>query len=286
VLAVALAACRGDAATDFDAAVGETARSEAPSAGRAAPPPAPPGAAPVASTPAQAPDSAGLKIIRTATLRLRVDDYAAARAAVDTALQRFDAYVASENATRGYGGLEGQLVVRVAARQFAALVDRLVGLAEEVDYREVTAEDVTEQYVDAEARLRAKRAVEQRYLELLARAQTVDDILAVENNLRVIREEVESMEGRLRYLQNRVGYSTVHLALYEGRPGGSPTRPFGTRLADAFAEGWEGFQGLVVGLVQLWPLWLLLFGVGLPLRHWWRARRRAAPKPGPQHPGA
>src|SRR5690606_33897713 len=130
---------------------------------------------------------------------------------------------------------------------------------------------------DLEARLRARRAVAERLTELLARADTVEEILAVQTQLAQVQEEIASAEGQLRYLRNQVALSTITLTIFEeSATGVASGSPFFTRIGDAFAVGWEGVQELAVGLVALWPLWALLaLLVPLYRRH---VRHRAARK--------
>lgn len=225
------------------------------------------------SSPAR--DTTSQKIIRTATLRLRVDDYARANAAVAQLVGQHNGLVASESESSYESRTENRLTVRVPSSRFQALLDALIGLAEAVEQKDISAEDVTEQFVDMQARLRAKRAVEQRYLDLLGQARNVEEVLAVETQLRQVQEEIESVEGRLRYLSDRVSYSTIHLTFYEGRSG--LERPgFWQELAQAFREGWQGLLSVLVGLVYLWPLWLVLVPL-LWLIYQWRLHHTRKP---------
>ena len=124
----------------------------------------------------------------------------------------------------------------------------------------MTARDVTEEFVDIEARLRTKKEVEKRYLEILSKAATIKDILLVEEQLRVIREEIEAREGRLKYLQNQVSYSTINLEMYQ-KLTFEPGFKFFSKIWKALKGGWKGLLNVLVGLVYIWPL--LIIGVGV-----------------------
>ncbi len=227
------------------------------------------------AAPSQAADTAAVerKLIRRANVRLRVDDYAEARAAVAALAERFGAYVGGENERRYGGRVENTLTLRVEAERFEELMGALLGVGE-VEARAVDTEDVTRQYVDLAARLRARRAVEARYAELLARANSVEDVLAVERQLAQVREEIESATGQLRYLRNQVALSTITLTLVEESVGGLAAGPgFRTRIGRAFEAGWAGVQALVVGFVGLWPLWLLVL-LTLPFVRRYERRRK------------
>jgi hypothetical protein len=132
------------------------------------------------------------------------------------------------------------------------------------NYRNVTAEDVTDQFVDTETRLKAKKEVELRYLAILKQANKVADILEVEDKLRVIQEEIESVEGRLKLLKDRVSYSTITLIVYQKldyRP--EPEIGFLSKLKEAFVNGWRGFVTFILGVMHFWPF-VIIAGVALP----------------------
>lgn len=211
-------------------------------------------------------------LIRTADLSFRVDDYGEAAAAVPQIVRQFDAYLAGEQEDRTGYRVSNTFQIRVAAADFDSLLAALAPLAAEVESRRVSVDDVTEEYVDVEARLNARRAVEAQYVTLLGRAGSIEDILAVQERLAQVREQIESAEGRLRFLRDRAALSTITLTLFEASPTGISDGPgFFSRLADAFGDGWEALLGLVVALVAVWPLWLL---VGLGVLGWRAFRRR------------
>ncbi len=220
-----------------------------------------------ASTPVPAPRV----LIRTADLRLRVRDYDDARRAVAATARRMGAFVAGEAEQRLPYEVTNTLTLRVDAARFDTLMEALAGLGEEVVERRVSVDDVTEQAVDLESRLRARRAVESRYVEILGRSGTIEDVLAVEARLAETREAIELAEGQLRGLRDRVALSTITLTISEESPTGISDGPgFFSRLGAAFGTGWDGLLGLVVGLVALWPLALIV-----PLAVWlWRRVRR------------
>ncbi|MEM1056594.1 MAG: DUF4349 domain-containing protein [Bacteroidota bacterium] len=230
-------------------------------------------------------------LLRTADLSFRVDDYPEAAAAVPRIVRRFDAYIAGEQEDRSSYRVSNRFEIRVAATEFDSLLAALTPLASEVEARTISVSDVTEEYVDMEARLRARRAVEAQYTALLSRAGSIEDVLNVQTRLSQVREEIERAEGRLRYLRDRAALSTITLTLFEASPTGITAGPsFFSRLGDAFGGGWEVLLGFVVAVVAVWPLWLLLVVGALGLRAW-RRRNPGAFRLGtktrrPLHPDA
>ena len=270
LLALLLAACDGAPfAPEYPASLPEPAPAEDAAAGRM----------PTTEVSAQdaAPDTtaAPRRLIRRATLRLRVDDYREARAEVGTLAERFGAYVGGEQEHRYPGRIENTLTLRVEADRFEPMMEALLAVGREVNYRTVEVEDVTRQFVDLEARLGARHAVAERLTALLQRADTVEEILAVQTQLAEVQEEIEAAEGQLRILRNQVALSTITLTLFEeSATGVAAGSPFLTRIGDALAMGWEGVQELAVAIVALWPVWVLA-ALLVPLYRRYERRRKA-----------
>lgn len=218
------------------------------------------------------PDRREPQLIQRANLSLRVDNYAEAAAAVPRIVGTFDAYLAGEQERRHSYRVSNTYTIRVASAQFDSLLTALGVLADEYESRTISVDDVSEEFIDLEARLNARRAVEARYTELLARARNVDEVLSVQARLAEVREEIERAEGRFRYLQDRVAMSTVELTLFEESAAGLASGPgFFRRLATAFGTGWEVLlEGLIV-IVAAWPFWVLLL-LALLGRRAWRQR--------------
>ncbi len=105
---------------------------------------------------------------------------------------------------------KARVVVRVPFDKFDEAMRSLKTLGEVVE-ASTYAQDVTEEYVDLNARLAALKQVEARLLALLERAQTVEEILKVEDYLKRIRVEIERIEARIKYLERRVEYSTIRV---------------------------------------------------------------------------
>ena len=126
-------------------------------------------------------------------------------------------------------------IIRVPAAQFDRLVERLEKGSGEVLFKDISARDVTEEFVDLEIRLANKRKFADRYAELLKKAVSVKEILEIEENIRKIEEEIESTEGRLRYLSDQVAFSKLTLTLTQEKE-----YKYKPRQARNFAERLEG----------------------------------------------
>jgi hypothetical protein len=110
------------------------------------------------------------------------------------------------------GEQSASLTLRVPAKAFGVAVASLETLGT-VTYRSVEGEDVTEQYIDVEARLKNKIVLRDRMKQLLEKATGVKDILAIETELNRVQADIDSMEGRIKSLKGKVEYATVTLSL-------------------------------------------------------------------------
>ena len=225
------------------------------------------------------PEGVAPKIIYTADLSVVVENFAAAEAALPKLADDFGGYLASANVDRSVGDrLRGTWVVRVPVAKYDAFLAGAGGLGI-LERQEQTARDVTAEFVDVQSRLTNRRKLEERLLELLAeRPGELKDVLELERELARVREEIETAEGRLRYLSNQTAYSTVTVRVREERDYVPPARPaFGGRLSNAFADGWEGVaslaRGTTLAAARAAPFCLT---VVLPaaLVAWWVIRRR------------
>ena len=118
---------------------------------------------------------------------------------------------------------------------------------------------MTEEFLDVEARLKNKKELEARYQEILKQAKNVKEILEIERELNTLRSDIESMEGRLKYLQNQVSLSSIQITYYKEL---TKRTAFGQKFAQGFRSGWTNLIWFLVGLVNIWPF-LLLLGLGI-----------------------
>ncbi|WP_210516167.1 DUF4349 domain-containing protein [Hymenobacter terricola] len=215
-------------------------------------------------------------LIYHADLRLKVASLPRASASLDSLVQRNGGYLSAATEARADGEWRQAMTIRVVPARFQALMAALGGLGT-VEEKKLTTDDVTAQHADVAARLNTKRAVEKRYIDLLARAKKISEVLEVEGKIGEVREEIESTESRLKTMNDEVAYSTISLTCYQLLPQPVPEAPvvsFASRMVESFYTGWTLLTGLLIGVVAIWPF--LIFG-GVA---WWAARRwRRGPLP-------
>lgn len=214
------------------------------------------------------------KIIKTGGMGIVVADYDKGMNQLRDLVKAQQGYISSENEQRNKYRISNNLTIRVASDGFDALLNEVGTIAKELKYKHVNLQDVGEEYADMEARLKAKKEVEKRYLDVLQQARTVKDILEVERQLGMVRAEIESMEGRLKYYDNKVAYSTINLELSQELEPPAPVRAgFLNKLLKALSGGWTGLLSSIIAVAYLWPFLLLTLGAILGIRYLIKRKR-------------
>jgi hypothetical protein len=214
-------------------------------------------------------------LIYHADLRLKVESLAQAAPRLDSLVRRSGGYLSASTETRENGEWHQEMTIRVQPGRFSGLL-AAVGALGTVENKKITTDDVTAEHADVAARLRTKRAVEQRYVALLSQAKKIQDILDIEEKIGGVREEIESTESRLKTLNDEVAYSTITLICYQVLAQSTPDAPvvsFGSRLLESVYDGWAMLTSLVIGAVAIWPLWLLGAALWWAVRRWRRSRQ-------------
>lgn len=224
--------------------------------------------------PEAAPEEQGQKIIKTARLAFETKDVEATHKKILQLASQYKGLVQSDNSGKDYNRIYKNLIVRVPTENFQQFID---GISEGVAYfdqKDISRQDVSEEFVDLEARLKAKRTLEERYLELLKKANNVKEMLEIERELSNIREEIEAKQGRLQYLQNQVSMSTVNIEFYKTTAETGITQSYGQKMKNALQGGWNGISVFFLGVLYLWPLFLVAIIIVFVLRIFLKKRKK------------
>jgi hypothetical protein len=194
-------------------------------------------------------------LIKNGTLTFETTDLMKARVTIQKLCAQYRAYLGSENQHNYDNRFQNDQEIRVPAENFDKLMQDLETLANKVENKSISAEDVTEQFIDIEARLKTKKEVETRYRQLLALAKNVNEMISIESQIGNVRSEIESMEGQLNYMKNQVSLSTIKLSYFEiiGTDFG-----FASKFVYSFRNGWDNLLTFLIGIVQVWPFLLVI----------------------------
>ncbi|RMB63242.1 DUF4349 domain-containing protein [Dokdonia sinensis] len=219
------------------------------------------------------PQQENLKIIKTGNLRFETQDLQKTYARIMQAIQVSNGYVQNDQSGKNYNQVYQNITVRVPTENFQRTIDAIAQGVDYFDEKTIKQQDVTEEFVDVTARLKAKNALEDRYLALLAKAKNVKEMLEIERELAQIREEIESAQGRLKYLQNKVSMSTINIAFYKNSVETKTSQSYGSKIVNALKSGWNGISTFFLGLLHVWPF-LILVALGVFFTRRWMKKKK------------
>lgn len=214
------------------------------------------------------------KIIKESYLRFETQDLEKTYNQIKKTILENKGFIQDDNSHKSYNTLTRHLIIRIPTNNFQKTIDLISNNVPYFDTKRISAKDVTEEFIDLEARLKAKQTLEKRYLELLAKAHNVKDILEIERELSVIREEIEAKQGRLKYLENKVSLSTIDIEFYKLSSEKPITNSYGTKMWNAVKSGFNGLSLFILGLLHIWPFILILFIGGFLIRRWIKKRKK------------
>lgn len=223
------------------------------------------------------------KIIRNADLTLESDAPDDAQRQITSIAERAGGFVVESQATssdvRSTRRDIVNISIRVPSQKFADALEEIRRTGTRIVVESVKGEDVTEEFIDVEARLRAKKALEMQFMEIMKRANGVNDALNVQSEIADVRGEIERIEGRKRFLENQSSLSTIKIRLQTSSTTtlAASSTGFVPRLAQAFNTGYDFALNFILGLMTI-VIAVLPFAalIGLPvvlgMRYLWKRR--------------
>jgi hypothetical protein len=214
------------------------------------------------------------KLIKVGSFRFQVNDAGQSVREIQRIVSRYPAYIADSRMTVTGARIEHSLTVRIPPEYFDRFLADVDSQSIFTEYRNITATDVTKEFVDLESRLRTKKEVHERLKEILrTKTGTIEDVLAAERQLGQVQEEIEATTGSLNLLKDRIAYSRIEIEMYQVIRNEAAFSPgISTRLRDAFTSGFDGMVEVAIGFVYLWPLLLILSAGGIVYRKRKRVR--------------
>lgn len=171
------------------------------------------------------------------------------------------------------------MTIRVPAAKFNETLDEIRKTANRVIVETVKGQDVTEEFIDIEAQLKTKKALEEQFLEIMKRSNSVEDALNVQRELANVRGEIEKIEGRKRFLENQASLSTIKIRLQSPTAFSANSSGFFYQLKESIGNGFDAALSFILGLVTvviaLLPFFLfIVLPIYFVLRYFWRKRRK------------
>lgn len=215
-------------------------------------------------------DTISKKIIKNGDMKIQVGDIKKAQNQVHELIKKNSAYIQKEEFQNTDMDDNLTLIIRVPHKNFDALINSFSDGIGTVLSKNISSSDVTEEYTDTAIKLANKKIYLEKYRHMLKSAATTKDMLEIQENIRELEDEIDVAEGRLRFIDDRVNYSTLNLYLYKEKVRSSTTSKigFGSRFMDSLTEGWNSFVSFLLGMVSLWPFFLLIPVIIVLWRKW------------------
>jgi len=234
-------------------------------------------------------DSAGAaqafmrKVIQNAEMTIETDKPEEGQQKIGVIAEKHGGFVViseskhNEAASQNVASTEVHVVVRVPAQQFQATIDEIRSVGGRILHEKSSGQDVTEEYIDLEARIRTKKALEAQFLEIMKQARRISDAMEVQTQLAEVRTEIERLEGRRRFLENQSALSTINITLHTPTPVvAAATRGFFYDLKAAFGNGVDMGSGIFLGVIQfvmvMIPVMLFIVAPAWLVFKWLRRR--------------
>ncbi|WP_139423327.1 DUF4349 domain-containing protein [Chryseobacterium mulctrae] len=216
------------------------------------------------------------KIIKNGDLEIQVGDIKKAHQQVNEIVKSNNAYVQTERFNNTDIDEKQFFTIRVPHKNFDGLINSFSNGIGSVLSKNIASDDVTEEYTDVSIKLANKKIYLEKYRDMLRSAKTTKDMLEIQENIRELEDEIDVAEGRLSFIDDRVNYSTLNLMLYKEKVRSSATSKigFGNRFGDSFTEGWNSFVAFFLGIISLWPFFLLIPIIILIWKKWRNRKKK------------
>lgn len=198
------------------------------------------------------------KIIRTATIQITAKDVAGTQNSIWNLATELGGTVLTSNTTGTDGNIRAEIAFRVPSDRYKEAMDRVRGYAIKVEKEQSSAQDVTEEYVDLQARQRNLEATVLQFQALLTKATTVDETLKVQAQLNNAQSDLERVKGKLNYYDQRAAFSTISATILPVAPPAKPepvtpvaTWSLGHSMQEAWNRSVNGLQHVADALITV-----------------------------------
>lgn len=223
------------------------------------------------------------KIIRNADLTLEVNSPEESQQKISVIAESKGGFVIESQQSSSNSQVTTRdivtMTVRVPAEKFNESLEEIRKVSNRVVVETIKGQDVTEEFVDIEARLKAKKALEEQFLEIMKQSKTVADTLNVQKELANVRGEIEQIEGRKRFLENQTSLSTIKIRLQTPTAFSGNSSGFFYRLKESLSDGFSGAMSFVLffvtAIIALLPfLILVVLPIYLVIRYLLKKRKK------------
>jgi hypothetical protein len=209
------------------------------------------------------------KLIKTADYRFEVEQVKKSTEAIEAIVRKYPAYISATELQLENPILENKMTIKVQSDYFYDLLKEIDAQAKFVNFRTIKTKDVSKEFVDLESRLKTKREVEQRYMEILRKkAGTIEELLDAEQQIGALHEEIEATVSRINSLKDQVSYSSINLEFYQTITQELKAEvTWGEKFVDGLNTGLSGILNLAIVIAYLWPIIIVAIAVFFAIKY-------------------
>lgn len=211
------------------------------------------------------------KLIKSGDISFETANVLDTKQYITTLVAESNGYISRDNVYDYNDRIQYHLSVRVPADQFDALLAKIEGNSGGLDSKNIYVQDVTEEFIDVQARIEIKKQLEARYKELLKDASQVGDILNIEKEMAKLRSEIEAIEGRIKYLNDNVAMGSLEVSFYQKNGFG---HSFVSKVGEAIYDGWDSFLWFIIALAGLWPFMFIIAALVILVRRYKKRKKK------------
>ena len=196
------------------------------------------------------------KIIRDANLTIEVASTTEVQQRITSIAETLGGFVVTSEAKQRQDTepakrtLDIKLVIRVPSGQFNSALEQIEKLATNLPERNVTGQDVTEEFIDLDARIKTQKALELQFLDIMKQAKKVDEALEVQSQIADVRTEIEKLEGRRRFLESKSSLSTITVNIHTPTPIVVTASGFTYTIREALSDSIDVATGIVLFFIR------------------------------------
>ncbi len=219
------------------------------------------------------------EVIKTADYKLQVADLDNTTATIHQLAEKYGAYVSGMNLNSSARMVNNIMSLRVPNANFEPLLEAISTEAIFTNHKKIHSQDVTEEYVDIQSRLKVKKEIKAKYEKMLRdEAKSLSQIFEAEEKIRVLQEEIEAKEGKLRFLADKVDLSEIKLEIYQQVEYQDKlfvqNKSFFQKSKDGFLNGWGSVQTVLLSMLNIWPMLFLCGLVWVKRESWYGMLKR------------
>lgn len=196
-------------------------------------------------------------IIKDGSIELLVDDLDSAISEIKDVINSNDGTLVSMNDRGKDSDRLVTITFRIPSEDFEKIVEIIKEKGDEVMNVSISADDITQEYTDLQARLTNLQATEAQLRDIMTRATTITDTLAVQRELTTVRGEIEVLQGQILYYERHTSESTIRVVMSQN-PENLPITEEKWRPLEPFKDAFSTFISVMKGLYSL-LVWLLVF---------------------------